>query len=183
MNKLLLTVASLALISGAAGCAHNALVGHESQRGGRFYGDYGIKGNNNTITIQKGSRITKLSFWGDGNTATVEDGVTLQHVEFFGSNNTVSVPGFLTFRVTQVGQNNQVVRRPMPMWETGSMDDFYAAPDVGPPPAMSPAEEMAPPGEAQPQTQPPPPGEEGGLEPAEGDWREPRQEPGGGSQP
>lgn len=78
-----------------------------------FFGDLGIKGDRNNVTVQPGSRLTKMSFWGNDNTVAIEDDVTLPQVEFFGLNNTISMPQHLMIRLTEVGEGNKVVRQPM----------------------------------------------------------------------
>jgi hypothetical protein len=111
MRKLLAAAVIVAVSLGVAGCAQNAFVGHQNGWAGVWFGDVGVKGNGNNVTVQCGSNLRKLSIWGDCNTVTVEDGVTLVHVEFFGKDNTVTIPAGLLVRLTDWGKGNTLVRR------------------------------------------------------------------------
>ena len=150
MNK----TACTALIAGlllSTGCAHNALVGDNTVRVGVYFGDYGIKGDGNDVTILSDSRLTKVSFWGNNNTVTVELGVTLPHVEFWGRNNTISVPECLMIRTTEVGEGNKVILRPVTRKVIVEGERTYVPmaplPEVTPLPEQEPAatfEELPP---------------------------------------
>lgn len=135
MNKILGIVVALAALVSLTGCAHNIVKGHESSRVGIFFGDVGIDGSNNVLTIQNRSRVTKLSILGSGNRIMVEDDVTLPHIEFCGRDNEVSVPGQLMYRVTEVGANNRVIRRQI-IWELPrTAETAHAGTAPAPPPA------------------------------------------------
>jgi hypothetical protein len=106
--------ASVALtVLAATGCASaNRIVGHNLKEVGQWYGELGVTGHLNEITIRSGSRLTKLSIIGDANHVVVEDQTTLGKIEVWGSNNTISIPEDLVVRVNQVGKGTQIVRRP-----------------------------------------------------------------------
>lgn len=112
------TVALASLVgtfTGLAGCSvsgDNRLVGNRMVRSDQWFGEFGILGHSNDITIQRGSRITILKIAGDGNGVTVEDGVSCAKIEIWGSTNTVSVPETLVVRDSIFGQKNRIVRRP-----------------------------------------------------------------------
>ncbi|MCG3128335.1 MAG: hypothetical protein CHACPFDD_03218 [Phycisphaerae bacterium] len=108
----------LALLAGACGCSNSTLVAHNTARNGAFYGDYGVFGNNNQVTIARDSRLKKLSIIGDGNSVTVEDGARVVKIEFWGKNNTVSIPFGLKLREAEVGHGNAIVQRPEPAQES-----------------------------------------------------------------
>jgi hypothetical protein len=112
MNKIVGGVFVLGLLLMATGCAHVATVGRGAGSVGVYFGDLGITGYDNTVTVQNGSKLTKLSFIGDGNSVIVEDLVTLPYIQFWGSNNTVSVPEWVMMRIVDVGRGNRVIRRP-----------------------------------------------------------------------
>lgn len=128
MNRIACTALALGVLLLATGCAHNAIVAHDSTRVGVFFGDLGIKGDRNNVTVQPGSRLTKMSFWGNDNTVAIEDDVTLPQVEFFGLNNTISIPQHLMIRLTEVGEGNKVVRRPVKYGAPAPRGAYYPAP-------------------------------------------------------
>ncbi len=157
MKKILLGVAVIGLLVGSMGCAQNGMVGSNGVKAGVYYGGVGITGHNNNLTIQRGSRVWKLSIIGNGNTATVEDEVTLNAIEFWGHDNIVNVPDNLVFRVTELG-GNQIVRRPA--GKHGDLD--YMPGEILPPELPRPVRRAAPP-PPQPAPEPapmPPPKEE-----------------------
>ena len=111
MKKIWLgTSLMLGLLAYTAGCAQNARLGNSGQWTGQYFGDVGVVGHGNTLLIQRGSRVWKLSIQGDNNFVTVEEGVTLNRIEFWGNGNTVSIPENLMIRETEIG-GNQVIRR------------------------------------------------------------------------
>mgnify|MGYP001436812360 CR=1 FL=1 len=94
------------------GCAVNPSVGTGISTAQKYFGDLGVQGHNQNVTVLKGSRVTKLSIIGNNNTVTVEDGASIYRVEFWGNGNTVIVPENLwLIRTNNVG-TNQLVRRP-----------------------------------------------------------------------
>lgn len=110
-NTALIVVAALVLM-GASGCSStNRIVGHYLTQTGHWYGELGITGNINNVTVQTGSTLTKLSIIGDGNKVDVEDRVTLGKIEIWGERNTVSIPEYLVVRVAAFGVGNQIIRR------------------------------------------------------------------------
>ena len=142
MNKTACTAFIAGLLLLSTGCAHNALVGDNTVRVGVYFGDYGIKGDGNDVTILSGSRLTKVSFWGRNNTVTVEDGVTLPHVEFWGRNNTITVPECLMIRTTEVGEGNKVILRPVSAKLSVEGERTYKP--MGPLPEVTPLPEEKP---------------------------------------
>jgi hypothetical protein len=110
MRTLLIVALSAGLLVAGTGCASNPIVGQASQRSEQYFGDVGITGHGNSLTILPGSRILKLSIIGNDNTITVEDNVTIYRIEFWGKNNTISIPDYLSIRTNDVG-SNQIIRR------------------------------------------------------------------------
>ena len=110
--KVALQLAFTAMILAVlAGCTSNPIVGHGVVQAGRYHGDVGITGNGTTLTIQQGSRVSKLSIVGDGSKVMVEDGADLSRIEFWGNANVVSIPDDLDVSVAAMG-SNQVIHRP-----------------------------------------------------------------------
>jgi hypothetical protein len=117
---MILSVIALGLCLGSLGCAHNAIVADGISRTDTYYGDVGVTGDGTTVTIQKYSKVSKLSLLGNNNMVTVEEGAVVRRIEFWGKGNTVSLPEGLFVRTTEVGQN-QIIRRsrertPIPEW-------------------------------------------------------------------
>ncbi|MEW6251564.1 MAG: hypothetical protein AB1716_13025 [Planctomycetota bacterium] len=161
MRKVLLGIMAAALLSG--GCApfkRTAIVGHGgAPQASQVFGDFGIQGNGNNYTIQRGSNVTELSIIGHNNLVTVEEGVMLRRVEMAGDNNTVSVPqNQLLVHVTRWGKNNQIVYRPTATAPTYAGVPY--TPYVSPP--LPPLEELPPMDETEPPAGREPPAE-GGL--------------------
>lgn len=94
------------------GCAHNAVVSDGVTRTGKYYGSFGITGDNCDVTVEEESKLSKLSFLGNGNRVTIEDGASCNRVEFWGRNNTVSAPYGLVMTVREVGEGNRIINRP-----------------------------------------------------------------------
>jgi hypothetical protein len=163
MKSLLAAAVIVVLSIGVTGCAHVAFVGHQNAYAGVWFGDVGVKGNGNNVTVQRGSGLRKLSIWGDNNTVTVEDSVTLVHLEFCGQNNTVTLPAGLLIRLTDWGKGNQIVRRPE-VWDRMTEVPYGAAPvQLGPTMRVPTGTPVAPPpAERRPNIQlvPTAPGEE-----------------------
>ena len=112
MTRTSLTAMTAALLLTTTGClSSNRVVGNELTEIGRWYGELGITGHLNRITVQSRSCLTKLSIIGDANKVEIEDGVTLAKIEVWGENNVVTVAPHLIVRVNQVGDGNRVVRR------------------------------------------------------------------------
>ncbi len=142
-NILLVGTLAAGLLLAAAGCAHNPIVGDGVVRSDLFYGDVGITGNGATVTIQRGSKVHKLSVIGNDCNITVEDGVTMYKIEFWGKNNTVSLPDDLVVHTAQVGAN-QIIRRPRQTRPTTEYEEPARTP--WPPPTTPPVEpETTPP--------------------------------------
>jgi hypothetical protein len=140
------------LLLAAAGCATNPIVGDGVIQSGRFYGDVGITGHNGNLTIERGSKVTKLSIIGDGNNVTVQDGVTLYRIEFFGNGNTVSIPNNLSLLWARQVGTNEIIRRPAtPPTPVEIPEPLRAMPEPEPPPPTDMSE--------------PPPASESWLEP------------------
>lgn len=111
MNKLMVLITTCGFML-LAGCAHNNVVADSTTRSGSFYGDMGITGDFNVVTVEKHSRLTKLSILGHGNEVIIEEGVRLPAIEVFGSDNVISVPDYMLVQMNQVGSRNQLIRRP-----------------------------------------------------------------------
>lgn len=140
MKRLLSATVMLGALLGATGCAYNTLWGSNSVSTGKFFGDLGLPGNGNTVMVQDGSRLVKLSFLGDANTVTVANDAVVLKIEFFGKDNTVSVPENLVIRVTGIGRGNQVIRRPIMASETlyTPLEPYRAPAGEAPPPTAAP---------------------------------------------
>jgi len=168
----LLAVAALALPAGSGCIASNRIVGHRIHEAAAWYGELGITGHLNEITIRSGSRLNKLSLIGDGNYVIVEEGVTLGKIEIWGENNIVSVPQSLVIRKNVSGSKSVVVPRapgeapprrtsaPPPTAQPMAEEPAEELPaETSEPPAPAP-ETSAQPSSAQPGLQP-------GISPAE----------------
>jgi hypothetical protein len=141
-------VASLSgLLLTGFGCANTSVIGDNTSRGGRVFGEAGITGDGNTFTVERGSRIHHFSIIGNKNNVLVEEGASLRKVEVWGSNNVVSVPDNTTIRLTEVGKGNRIERRPAdwdaPAVDTAALHDAMTAVPISapaaPPPAAKPA--------------------------------------------
>jgi hypothetical protein len=106
------TVVPVALLM-FAGCASNAIIGDQLTQEDQWYGELGVTGHLNKLTVLGESQLTRLSVIGDANTIVVQDDATLAKIEIFGENNTISVPENLVIRESILGKGNQVIRRPM----------------------------------------------------------------------
>ncbi|MFH1746822.1 MAG: hypothetical protein ABIG44_07225 [Planctomycetota bacterium] len=134
MSKIVLAILTLGVATLVTGCAHNSVVAHESTRVGTFFGDLGITGHNNNLTVLHGSRLNKISFIGDNNTVMIEEGVTLGQIEFWGINNTVNLPESLMVRLTEVGRDNKVIRHTS-TWDPDAEHDTVYIPQTTSTPA------------------------------------------------
>jgi len=113
MSNKALGVVAVIVLAAAGGCASsNRIAANKLTQTGSWYGELGIAGYLNDITVDSRSRLTKLSILGDANKVTVEDGATLGKVEIWGDDNTISIPEHLVIRVNEVGDGNKIVRRP-----------------------------------------------------------------------
>ena len=111
MNKMLAATLILGIFV-FAGCATGtSVVAHDTTRSGQFFGPCGITGNNNVVTVERWSRLTKLSIIGDGNQVVIEEGVRIPSIEVWGSDNTVSIPQGLIVKFTQIGHRNRLIER------------------------------------------------------------------------
>jgi len=112
MTRTALIALAAAGLLAATGCTSaNRIVGNNLTQVGSWYGELGITGHYNKITVLPNSRLTKLSILGSGNELIVDDHVTLGKIEIWGADNTVSIPASLVVRVNQVGDGSRVVRR------------------------------------------------------------------------
>ncbi len=118
------------LLTFLTGCAYNALVGHRVSRSGVFYGELGITGNLNELTIERESRMSKLSLLGDGNKVFIQDDVRLPRIEFWGSNNEISVPDYMYdgIRTNNVGKFNSIVKRASQPGAVTTTTTYYYSP-------------------------------------------------------
>ena len=106
------TIVPVALLM-LAGCASNAIIGSQLAQENHWYGELGVTGHLNKLTVLGESQLTRLSVLGDANTIVVQDDATLAKIEICGENNTISVPENLVIRESILGKGNQVIRRPM----------------------------------------------------------------------
>jgi len=113
MNRVLATAVLAVVLLMLAGCASNAIVGNQLTQENHWYGELGISGHLNKLTVLGDSRLTRLSVIGDANTIVVQDDATLAKIEICGKNNTISVPENLVIRESIWGEGNRVVRRPV----------------------------------------------------------------------
>ncbi len=146
-----------------AGCAVNSIVGHGAMGVGPYFGNVGMVGHNQTVTISRGSKVPKLSIQGNNCNVTVEDDAWVGKVEFLGNGNTVSIPADLLIGCTQIGANT-IIRRP-PMRRAGEEWPSYEETTTPP----TPKESRAPVGGGTPLTPKvkasPPAGEKAPTEP------------------
>jgi hypothetical protein len=136
MRKTSLIGLAAVVLLAATGCG-NRIVGHNLKEEGHWYGELGITGHLNEVTIKSRSELTKLSIIGDANHVIVEDRTVLGKIEVWGENNTISIPERLVVRINQWGKGTQVIRRPA------------EAPRVTEPPAREPPIEAFPSGEME----------------------------------
>ncbi|MFN0138327.1 MAG: hypothetical protein ACKVS9_19665 [Phycisphaerae bacterium] len=102
----------MALVLGSGCGMEMRVVAHRTETNKQWFGDMGITGHQNKVTIANGSRVQTLSIIGDGNELLVEDNCTLSKIEIFGENNRVSIPERLIIRDSIVGKGNTIERRP-----------------------------------------------------------------------
>ena len=145
MKALTIGALTAGLLLFSTGCAHNSIMASNVVRVGNFFGDLGVKGDGNDVTVMRASRLRKISLWGDNNTITVEDGATIGHVEFFGLQNTVSISDNLIVRLSEIGRGNQLIRR-QTVPETEVRPETYYVPPTAPASGGT-AEQMTPVGE------------------------------------
>lgn len=151
MSKTVLIALAAAVLAAVTGCAStNRIVGHKLKEAGQWYGELGITGHLNEVTVRSQSRLTTLSVIGDGNTVVVEERSTLAKIEIWGGNNMISIPDNLVVRVSQVGKGNQITRRkpgpaaPMREPATEAAPKMYVPPEpVGEEPPAQPEAEPA----------------------------------------
>lgn len=148
---------SVAVLSGCA--TDNRIVGNRLIQTGHWYGNMGITGALNNVTIEQRSRITKLSIVGDANVVTVEDNVTLGKVEVWGNNNTLSIPERLGrfVRFSQVGRNTIVQRTPSGEQVISPREPIDSSPETIERPQPMEQSEPAPAPAPAPATLAPPP--------------------------
>jgi hypothetical protein len=144
----LVALVAATLLAGTGCTAANRIVGKNLTQVGQWYGELGISGHLNRITVQPPSQLTKLSIIGDANEVMIEDHVSLGKIEIWGANNTVSIPAQLVVRVNQVGDGSRVIRRPAEV-ETapGTASEAVAEPvpeptGETPPPAVEPDDDL-----------------------------------------
>lgn len=170
MKRIVLSALTTGLLVAAGGCASHSIVGHGVTQAGQYFGDVGMVGHGTNLTVQAGSKVTKLSIIGDDCRVTVEEGAWVGWIEFWGNGSTVSIPADMVTRTSEVGAN-QIIHRPCAPYspeEWSPYDDTTMLPPSGttvlpaePPPARVPAEAVAPaekeslPPESQP-VEPPP---------------------------
>ncbi len=125
-----------ALILCAAGCAPTGIIAHGTTRTGEFFGDTGITGNSNVVTIEKWSRLCKLSIIGNQNEVFIEEGVRIPRIEVFGNDNVVSIPHGLVVQFNHFGNRNRLVERERSMTQVPPRETMII---VGPSLPVQPA--------------------------------------------
>lgn len=126
--KKALAIAALGLVSAAlTGCGgpSNRIVGNRLERSGQWFGDLGVTGHLNKVTVENGSRIRKLSIVGNANEVALQDDVTCGKIEVWGADNVVIVPDDLILRDNQVGHRSRIVRRPASWKQPGGSITTY----------------------------------------------------------
>ena len=165
MRRIVLLVVPLGILSVLVGCAPGtSSVSHGTTPRARFYGDAGITGHNNVVTIDKWSRINKLSILGNANDVIVEDGVRVPLIEVWGSDNTISIPHGMIVQFRQVGSRNRLVERAprvgeMPPATAMPIEELPPVPVYTPPPApeFTPVDPLQPVWPPMDEELPPPP--------------------------
>lgn len=153
--------AGLVVLSGCA--TDNRIVGNRLTQSGHWYGNMGITGTLNNVTIEERSRINRLSIVGDANIVNVDENVTMGKIEVWGNNNTISLPERLArfVRFSQVGKNTIVQRNGQGTQAVSPREAIDTSPEVleRPQPQPSPSNGGG--------TTSPPPSHESGAAPAE----------------
>jgi hypothetical protein len=147
MNRTRLTLVALLGLSTLAGCASNRIVGNKIVRSSRWYGELGITGHLNEITIETGSNLTKLSVIGNYNNVHVLDGVPLGKIEIWGQQNKVYIPMGLTIRDNIVGHGSEIIRTTPGEQAPAPAPEFVPEPAPEEAVREAPVEETTPPGE------------------------------------
>lgn len=131
-----LAVTLAALILPMTGClSSNRIVGNNIVQAGDWYGELGIVGHLNQITIQAPSDLTKLSIIGDANIVHVEPHVTLGKVEVWGQRNKIYIPARLIVRTHIIGDGSEIIR----------LQPEQSAPSIDPAPIRYRVESAPPP--------------------------------------
>lgn len=159
------TGVALAFLSGCG--MEMRVVAHRTDTNKQWFGDMGITGHQNKVTVAAGSRVEKLSIIGDGNTVFVEDNVTLSKVEVWGERNSISIPERLIIRDSLFGKGNIIERRPRVLdhtrptkTRTMSVPEDQVQPDAADTPAgNTPANEQPSSGEGAAPNSPAPEGD------------------------
>lgn len=94
----------------ASGCINNnRIVASRVSQANTWYGELGITGHGNDITIQSGSDLTRLSIIGDFNKVRVEPRSTLGKIEIWGKDCKVYVPARMVIRKNVVGHGSEII--------------------------------------------------------------------------
>jgi len=150
MSRRSLTALAATIFLATLGCSSNRIIGHNLKQVGRWWGELGITGHLNEITVQSGSRLTKLSIIGDANQVVIEEHATLGKIEVWGGNNTVSIPEHLVVRMNQVGKGTRIIRRPhaASLPTEAAMETHVPPPEPAAEPIVEPTGEKVGPGDA-----------------------------------
>lgn len=155
MKKAACVVLALGLLSMGVGCGQsNRVVGSRLVKQEQYFGDLGVTGHLNQITVLRGSDLVKLSVIGDANQINIDEYVTLGKVEVWGSDNVISVPEHLVIRQSSVGNRTTILRRPRGM----AVDARFAPAEKAKRPGVEAAEDSGRPAR--------PPEGDGGTAPA-----------------
>jgi hypothetical protein len=113
------------------------LRGDRFQRAQQYFGELGIVGAGNTVTVQAGSVVAWLVVNGSNNKVTIEDGVEVAKIKVSGAGNVVSYPAGQQVELLPSDTGNEIFARP-----------------AGAPASAAPAETRAPHPPALPTSRP-----------------------------
>lgn len=100
-------ITAVAILS--AGCAHTSITGSGGRYAYVLYGDVGITGEDNELTVKSGSEVHKLSIMGEDIRVIVEDGALLEKVEIVGEDNEVRYPAGMLIEYSELGESNRMI--------------------------------------------------------------------------
>lgn len=111
MKNAILACATVAVLL-SVGCTSTQRIAQSNgSLEAKYFGELGITGHVNTVRVQSGSKLDKLSIIGDGNKVFVDEHVILAKIEIWGGSNEVSIPNSLIVREYIVGMGSTIVRR------------------------------------------------------------------------
>lgn len=98
----------IALAIMLAGCNTTYLTSSGSRYSGVYYGELGLKGEDNELTLLDGTDLTKLSVMGKDNRVVVRPGANVMKVEIVGEDNRVECPAGMSVEYTEIGEDNEL---------------------------------------------------------------------------